>query len=206
MTKIKTMSKGEERFYFNGGMTEISTELDMGKIDFNDTGERTNAVTIDISLKKKKKGLALSISAAVWNYRHSDCLQCGQCLDSLLPYFKTNKLFLSVYRLWNLYHLNDMKAGCEHQRAAKWEDKRIDPKELPNSHANRDKRGIVAHWIYPLEAKGRNFVDSDSIHKDGLLTKPCPVCKYRYGSVWLFEPIPDADLRSIIRIIQKRRA
>ena len=37
----------------------------------------------------------------------------------------------------------------------------------------------AAGWVYPTE------------HPQGLLTKPCPECGYKYGSAWLFEPVPD---------------
>lgn len=45
------------------------------------------------------------------------------------------------------WHLNAMRAGCTHQRAAGW--------------GRQDDIG-----------------------------KPCPECGYRYGSAWLFEPLP----------------
>jgi hypothetical protein len=37
----------------------------------------------------------------------------------------------------------------------------------------------LAGWVYPYE------------HPDGLLCKPCDVCGYRYGSQWLYEPVPE---------------
>lgn len=51
------------------------------------------------------------------------------------------------------------------------------------------KRGLVkvertqttgAGWVYPQE------------HPEGLLCKPCPVCGHKYGSRWLFKPLPPA--------------
>ncbi len=80
---------------------------------------------------------------------------------------------------WKCWHLNDMQAGCEHQRAEKWENKRIDPKELPNSHTNRDANGIIATWVTEKE------------HKDGLLSKACTTCGYKYGSAWLKTEVPE---------------
>jgi hypothetical protein len=35
-------------------------------------------------------------------------------------------------------------------------------------------------WTYPHE------------HPDGLLTKPCATCGYKYGSSWLKEDLPEA--------------
>jgi len=36
----------------------------------------------------------------------------------------------------------------------------------------------LAGWVYPTQ------------HEKGLLTKPCPVCGYKYGSAWLKEELP----------------
>jgi len=93
------------------------------------------------------------------------------------PGWDSNKYY-SFFDIWDKWHLNDMRAGCSHQRASKWEWERINPKELPDSHANRDERGIIATWVTPKE------------HPKGLLTKKCPVCGYRYGTAWLKEEVP----------------
>jgi hypothetical protein len=36
----------------------------------------------------------------------------------------------------------------------------------------------TSSWVYPKE------------HPEGELTKPCPVCGYKYGSLWLKEEVP----------------
>jgi len=96
------------------------------------------------------------------------------------------KKFLDIWARW---HLNDMQAGCEHQRAAKWEDRRIDANELPANHmANRDERGVLAIWVRPDE------------HKEGLLCAPCEVCGYKYGSMWRKEELP-ADVVGFLQHI-----
>ena len=38
----------------------------------------------------------------------------GQCQDTMLEWFPESK---RLYDLWERWHLNDMHAGCEHQRA-----------------------------------------------------------------------------------------
>lgn len=30
-------------------------------------------------------------------------------------------------------------------------------------------------------------------HPEGILSKPCPICGYKYGSAWLYMPIPEED-------------
>ena len=41
----------------------------------------------------------------------------GQCLDVVAKYVKSDK-FKKIYRLWELYHLNDMHSGTEKQEEA----------------------------------------------------------------------------------------
>lgn len=39
-------------------------------------------------------------------------------------------------------------------------------------------------------------------HPDGILCKPCPVCGYKYGSSWVYFPIPKDDERIIIKLLR----
>ena len=132
----------------------------------------------------------LSISGVVAPTENGDAYEGGQIYDSIaenLDFFDFAegwdkiKAFQFV-EYWKEWHLNDLQAGCEHQRAEKWGDKRIDPKELPNSCANQDKNGILAIWVTPEE------------HTKGLLGKPCPVCGYEYGTAWLTKEVPTSVL------------
>jgi hypothetical protein len=34
-------------------------------------------------------------------------------------------------------------------------------------------------------------------HPEGVLAKPCPICGYKYGTAWLFEPIPENVIEEI---------
>jgi hypothetical protein len=54
---------------------------------------------------------------------HSPTDDCGgQCLDEINTYFSDNPTFQKIYRLWQLYHLNDMHPECEHQHNIGWQD------------------------------------------------------------------------------------
>ena len=66
-----------------------------------------------------------AFSAMVMVYRHNSFVCGGQCLDDpeVLNLIKNGKLcekdkmiYLEIFRLWKNYHLNDMHAGCEHQK------------------------------------------------------------------------------------------
>lgn len=101
----------------------------------------------------------LSITGVEGPKHNGDCRGgCGQIYDNLntsvarfsegwdkekLEYFVT---------VWKRWHLNDMRAGCEHQGSMGWDKKPID---------------------------------------EGLLSRPCPICGYKYGSAWLFEAVPN---------------
>lgn len=62
--------------------------------------------------------------------RKTDIVAGGQCLDIIARYIKT-PLFKEIYRLWKLYHLNDMHPECEHQAAQGW------------THEHEHSRGIL---------------------------------------------------------------
>lgn len=96
--------------------------FDFGKIDFEGRGRKCNAVTVDMEYKEDGDKKRFSVSAFVWNAFHSDIVAGGQCLDSLQPYFKLSPTFTEIFRLWKLYHLNDMHAACIHQAAQGWEE------------------------------------------------------------------------------------
>lgn len=66
-----------------------------------------------------------SFSATAMIYKHNSFMSGGQCLDNpgVLYLVKNGKLrekdktiYLNIFRLWKNYHLNEMNAGCEHQK------------------------------------------------------------------------------------------
>lgn len=86
-------------------------------------------------------------------------------------------------QLWERWHLNDMHAGCEHQRDATWNERPIDSSKPLHAYGRHfegqrsDSWNMLA-WITPDE------------HPEGLLGAPCPVCGYKYGTKWLREEVP----------------
>lgn len=75
--------------------------------------------------------------------------------------------------LWDRWHLNSMKAGCEHQEARY----RVNPDERPT-------------WMNGYTG---STGDTLSPH-DG---SACRECGYAYGSEWKYEPLPDDLLDQI---------
>lgn len=78
-------------------------------------------VEIEIEITRGEKGAILSICGNVWNSRKTDIIAGGQMEDSILSYLDYPKYPLPKLRrlleIWKRYHLNNMHAGCEHQRA-----------------------------------------------------------------------------------------
>jgi hypothetical protein len=174
----------------------MENRMVLGKVDYNNTGKQNCEAAITWELKE---GNIFSMCAEIWNPGKSDIYAGGQCVDMVAGYFPDNVKAQRMVEIWKRWHLNDLQAGCEHQRALKWEDARIPADELPkHCRANRDDKGYLAIWIYPLEAIGGKWINADECHKDGLLMKACPVCGYQYGSRWLKEEIP-ADIVAEIK-------
>ena len=92
--------------------------LNFGKIDWNGTGRKINLVTVKISLEETKNGPVFSACANVWNSKSTDCLCCGQCLDNLVSFFQDDKIYMTIFSMWEKYHLNNMHPGTPAQEKA----------------------------------------------------------------------------------------
>lgn len=97
--------------------------FDLGKIAY--TGNKAeNRVTVEVELREKEAGKPVfSASGNIWNRTASDIVCGGQCLGEIANTpIGENPTFKTIYRLWKMYHLNDMHPECEHQRALGWRD------------------------------------------------------------------------------------
>ena len=117
--------------------------LQLGKIDYCDKGRAVNAVSIDVELRQRggektftidkatkervytggetERYIELSICGNIWNGGHSDILCGGQCIDTIAEYIHTPQM-QEILEIWKRWHLNGMRAACEHQRALGWEE------------------------------------------------------------------------------------
>lgn len=197
----------------------------------------------------------VAISGVVWSDTHNprDCERAGQCVEVLTDpslqwlggsWGATKRA--RVAELWDRWHLNDMRPGCEHQRdwpvserveivtyklthvALRQRDDALkraalaglrgEPLEL--EHVDRalaemtdwyrgrteppdaDSPLSGCYEVSKREQKARGWV-LPTEHPLGLLTKPCDVCGYKYGSRWLREEVPPeimTELRGIFGI------
>jgi hypothetical protein len=93
-------------------------------------------------IKIKYVGGTLSITGVVGPMANGDARgSCGQTkYVELISYADgwDEKLYRELCAVWDHWHLNDMRPGCEHQRAAEWDKQSIDPSK-------------------PLDAYGKHF-------------------------------------------------
>lgn len=109
---------------------------------------------------------------------------CGQIklsIDDRAPGW-TAAMLDGLVATWERWHLNDMRPGCEHQRAAGWDKRPIDPSKPLDAYGEHVP-GRGASWNM-LTWVGRDA------HPEGLLGVPCEVCGYKYGTAWLREEVP----------------
>lgn len=102
--------------------------IDFGKIPYT-SDKVANRVTVEIELKEKENGQKVfTASGNIWNRTNTDIICGGQCLDEISrTEIGINPKFKQIYRLWKLYHLNDMHAECEHQEALGWKEQAAEP-------------------------------------------------------------------------------
>jgi len=165
----------------------------LGKID---------RLHIYVILKKRMRNgkLGHSFVGFVTNERMTIVKECGQIQNSMYNYiyqpkFKYNEGWNPqkvdrLLEIWNRWHLNDMRAGCKHQRNEKWEERPIDPSKPLSAYGLHYKGQVCASsnrlvWVTRKE------------HKEGLLSFPCPTCGYKYGTSWLYEALPTEILAEL---------
>lgn len=156
----------------------MKTEFEIGKMDGENYGgfKEGLPVTLEIELKQKDKGETLSISGNVWKPSKTDIVSGGQCQDAIREALKDGSLklangykkeeVLKLLDIWDVWHLNDMKAGCSHQR--------VMIQAMNHTH-------------------GEKFFYADNYSEVVKIPefKKCSECGYKYGSAWLHEPLPE---------------
>lgn len=119
-----------------------------------------NRTFVMVHLEEENGKQRLSLQGEVYEKGARDWIEGGQAHGSAPS---------ALVALWERWHLNDMKAGCEHQEARY----RADPTQRPT-------------W--------KNDYTGATGDK---LSGPCSECGYRYGSAWLYESLPE-DILDLI--------
>lgn len=141
---------------------------------------KDDEITVEIELKEENGRKVFSACGTVYNRKRYEYIMGGQCLDELYKYIGGNKKFKEIYRLWKLYHLNDMHAGTKEQEKA-IEDAR--------------KNGIIEGYDYNMI---KDYLKSINLYEVEYQGKP-----YKYGYGWLYEEIPTKDIKIIKKIIKE---
>jgi len=89
----------------------------LGKTDYNGSGRRNCECAIEWELRDGR----FAMSACVWNPRKTDIYMGGQCVDEVASLFPEDLKAQRMVSVWNLWHLNDMRAGCAHQVGPDWD-------------------------------------------------------------------------------------
>ena len=174
---------------------------------------------VEIRTEKRDQGrsLRLCITGVVGPRSDGDAWGgCGQCVDELrglrrLAAGWTAEQAARLREVWERWHLNDMRAGCEHQRAEPERWRMCPGHYLPLSQRVRfidetDGSGLVhiarTRATIPANCEGQEetrildayiagqFYEGSVRCSLDKLSQPCPVCGYRYGSSWLYEEVP----------------
>lgn len=164
-------------------MRPTRRKFSFGKIAYRNPNVRNNEVTVDITWEPNRDGkMVFTASGEVWNNLHTDIYCGGQCLDTLndFPEIRNNPTFQKIYRLWTLYHLNDMHAGTVEQEEAL-------------------KKHFGVPSIRPVNYKDR----VDYLKSIGLFVVPHPDTgePYDYGHGWLYQEVPEEDIKIIEELL-----
>lgn len=151
--------------------------IDLGKIDYNQSGRKNCRVTVDIEIRDDGE---LSICGNIWNPRGTDCYSCGQNLDEIGKLFPSSEKVQRIVAIWKRWHLNNMKAGSPRQESHL--------REHPLSYEYP-----TTHFDEALKVLGAVGLNPDMKYmRDG---KP-----YQYGSAWLKEELP-SEVKLVIETI-----
>ena len=180
--RLGTQSARRLNDKLNGAYAE--NEYFIGKCDYAHSGKEDHAAYIAWSLKDGR----FSMSADIRNPYGTDIVMGGQCVDTVAAFFPNDKKARRMVEIWRRWHMNDMRAGCEHQRAEGWDKRPIDPNRPPSTYITlkRGECGLLRDY------SGWNMLAWATLqdHPNGLLSEPCAKCGYKYGTSWLCEELP----------------
>lgn len=116
--------------------------IDFGKIPYT-SDKVANRVTVEIELKEKENGQKVfTASGNIWDRTNTDIICGGQCLDEISrTEIGNDPKFKQIYRLWKLYHLNDMHAECIHQEQEGWKKRAAEEITISTYFLTRETRG-----------------------------------------------------------------
>ena len=151
--------------------------FNFGKIAYGRSTRKVNPVEVKVELYTRDNKVVFTASGTIYNSRKTDCYCAGQCLDEIAMFLQNPK-FITIHKLWKKYHLNDMHAGTPEQE------------QLVDDY-------------FKAEHKNYNYDEAKKVLEDNnMLTVKLPDgTDYTYGTGWLYEPIPEEDLNTIVKLL-----
>ena len=192
----------------------LSRKINFGKIDAEGRGRKINSVDLEIELRNADTDKPeFSVCGDVWNSRHTDIVQGGQCIDSIDKFFKHDRLYKLIENLWKKYHLNSMHAGTVEQENCLKDfasEKETIRNELRNDAWNKAKiefnysENYFKEWQNWNSSKWDSYtVDCELLKRHGLYEVEVDGKPYKYGHAWLYRAIPENDMNKIRAILDK---
>ena len=149
----------------------MKNKLDLGKIDYENTGTAQNAVEITWELRDGR----FSAQGGIWNKSHRDYLSCGQNLDEIAELFPDNEKVQKIHQVWKEWHLNDMTAGSPRQETFV-------------------KKLKQANQPFDYDTIKQKLTDAGLDPDPEFIYKGTP---YSYGSAWLMRELPAEIIEEI---------
>lgn len=192
----------------------ISRKINFGKIDAEGRGRKINSVDLKIELRNADTDKPeFSVCGDVWNGRHTDIIQGGQCIDSIDKFFKHDRLYKLIEDLWKKHHLNTLHAGTVEQEKCLEgfaSEKETIKNELCNDAWTKAKiefdysENYFKEWQNWNSSKWSSYtVDCELLKRHGLYEVEVDGKPYKYGQGWLYRAIPENDLNKIRTILDK---
>ena len=169
-------------------MVKTTRHFEFGKINYhNPSGRRINLITAEVSLNTDRRFPVFTAYMGVWNGNHTDYVTAGQIFDAFNHVPENDALFQEIKKLWKLYHLNDMNAGTKAQTLALEKAGHTDANSYDKDVEYLKRKGLYEVRLTPTEAK----------YNPKYAGKP-----YKYGSGWIYYPIPAKDMARIKKILR----
>lgn len=102
--------------------------INYGKHDATGNGHRANEVTLTVSVEPSRyqskergsytEGEHFSACGDIWNARHTDIIQGGQCVDTIVKHYAKDETSRNIRALWEVFRLQQMDAIPERLRSA----------------------------------------------------------------------------------------
>ena len=160
----------------NNEKSMITKKFEFGKIDYFGCGRKINKVDVDVRLYTHKDNsghIVFSACGDIWNGRGTDIVCCGQCLDEIAK-FIDDPIFKQIYGWWQAYRLNDMHLGTTEQ------EEYLEKNRTWSNDYSKDCDCLKKAGLYEVEVDGK---------------------LYKYGTNYLYQPIPENVLSEMIELI-----